>query len=78
MTARSQEVVVEVAGMTSDADEAAVAGALLELDGVIAATARRSEGQATVTADPTVATVEMLRGAVSAAGFVPGDVRFPE
>lgn len=78
MTARAQEVVVEVAGMTSAADEVAVSDALLGLRGVTGATASRSDGLATVTADPSVATAEVLRDAIAAAGFVPGDVRFPE
>jgi len=33
---------------------------------------------AIVTADPTVATPDLLRAAVVAAGFTPGEVRFPE
>lgn len=78
MTARSQEIVVEIAGMASAADEAAVADTLRGLHGVIRASASRAEGRATVTADPAVATPDVLRTAISAAGFVPGEIRFPE
>lgn len=78
MTARAQEIVIEIAGMAGAADERAVVVALLAVRGVSAATASRAEGLATVTADPTVATDEALAAAVTKAGFAAAEVRFPE
>jgi copper chaperone CopZ len=78
MTARSQEIIIEVAGMRSDTDVALLTSALRELAGVRAASASLAESLATVTADPTIASPELLRAAVVAAGFSPGEVRFPE
>lgn len=78
MTTRSQEIVIEIDGMTSAADEKAVGEALLATTGVTVATASRAERLATVTADPAVATPEKLRSVVFSAGFTPGEVRFPE
>jgi len=78
MTARSQEIVVDVFGMRSETDIAMLCAALRDLTGVSDATASLAESLATVTADPTIATTEMLRDAVIAAGFTPGDVRFSE
>jgi len=75
---RAQEIVIEVGGMTSAADETAVAAALRGVPGVIAASASRAESIAGVTADPSAATPERLRAAVIAAGFAAGEVRFPE
>lgn len=78
MSARSQEIVIEVEGMRSDADAATVREALRAVAGVSDAFASLPESLATITADPTVATPDMLRAAVAAAGFAPGDVFFPE
>lgn len=78
MNARSQEIVVEIAGMRSAADATSVGAALRGLPGVADASASLDESLATVTADPTIATPELLRAAVAAAGFTPGEVRFPE
>jgi len=78
MTARSQEIVIEIAGMRSEADVEAVCAALRGLAGVSEAFASFTESLATVTADPTVATRQVLSAAVLAAGFTPGEVRFPE
>lgn len=78
MTARSQEIVIEIVGMRSAADVELVCAALRGLAGVTDAHASLSESLATVTADPTVATPDALRAAIVAAGFTPGDVRFPE
>ena len=78
MTARSQEIVIEIAGMRSAADVELVCAALRGLAGVSQAFASFTESLATVTADPTVATREVLSSAVVAAGFTPGEVHFPE
>ena len=78
MTARSQEIVVEIAGMRSEADATTVGAALRGVAGVATATASVSESLAVVTADPTIATPEVLKAAVAAAGFAPGEVSFPE
>ena len=78
MTARSQEIVIDIAGMRSAADVELVCAALRGLAGVTDARASLSESLATITADPTVATPDTLRAAITAAGFTPGDVRFPE
>ena len=78
MTARSQEIVIEIAGMRSEADVELVCAVLRKLAGVTDALASLRESLATVTADPSVATPDMLRTAIAAAGFAPGDVRFPE
>ena len=78
MTARSQEIVIEIAGMRSEAHVELVCTALRRLAGVSDAVASLIESIATVTADPTIATPDMLRMAISSAGFSPGDVRFPE
>lgn len=78
MTARSQEIVIEIAGMRTDADAASVRAALRGVPGVADASASLSESAAVVTADPTIATPETLCAAIAAAGFTPGDVRFPE
>jgi len=78
MTARSQEIVIEIAGMRSAADVEIVCAALRGLAGVSQVFASSSESLATVTADPAVATPDELRAAVASAGFIPGDVRFPE
>ena len=78
MAARSQEIIIEVAGMRSDTDVAMLSSALCDLAGVSAASASVAESLAIVTADPTVATPDLLRAAVVAAGFTPGEVRFPE
>lgn len=78
MTARSQEIIIEVVGMSSDADVAMLSATLRDLAGVSAASASIAESSAIVTADPTVATPDLLRGAVVAAGFTPGELRFPE
>ena len=75
---REQEIVIEVGGMTCGHCEERVAAALRRVPGVIAATASRSEGHAVVTADPTIATEDLLKNAVTDAGYEPGDVRFPE
>jgi len=78
MTARSQEIVIEIAGMRSETDVELVCAELRRLAGVSEAFASFTESLATVTADPTVATREVLSAAVLAAGFTPGEVRFPE
>jgi copper chaperone CopZ len=78
MAARSQEVTIDIAGMESENDVAILSAALLGLRGVSAASASLAESSATVTADTTVATPELLRAAVVAAGFTPREVRFPE
>ncbi|HEY7994155.1 MAG: cation transporter [Candidatus Eremiobacterales bacterium] len=78
MTARSQEIVIEIAGMRSAADVEIVSASLRGVAGVSDALASLTESVATVTADPTVATPAVLRAAVAAAGFTPGEVRFPE
>lgn len=78
MTARSQEIIIEVDGMRSDADVAMLSAALHDLAGVSAASASLAESLATVTADPTVATPDLLLAAVVAAGFTPRELRFPE
>jgi len=78
MTARAQEIVIEIAGMRSEADVDRVCAELRSLAGVSEASASFAESLATVTADPTVATREGLSAAVVAAGFTPGEVRFPE
>ena len=78
MTARSQEIVIEIAGMRSEADVEIVRAALRGVAGVGDATASLDESSAIVTADPTVATPDILRAAIAAAGFTPGDLRFPE
>ena len=78
MTARTQEIVIEIAGMRSDADVEKVCASLHGVAGVIAAFASSTESLATVTADPSVATPDVLRTAIASAGFTPGDVRFPE
>lgn len=75
---RAQEIIIDIDGMTCAACERHVAEALMVLDGVSAATASHSEGQAVVTADPLVATPEILREAVREAGYEPKDVHFPE
>ncbi|HET9343312.1 MAG TPA: heavy metal-associated domain-containing protein [Candidatus Eremiobacteraceae bacterium] len=78
MTARSQDIVIEIADMRSAVDVEMVRAALCGIAGVTDAIASLGESLATVTADPTVATPDMLRAAIAAAGFTPGDVRFPE
>lgn len=78
MTARSQEIVIDIAGMRSEADVERVCAALRGVAGVADVFASLSESVATITADPTVATPDRLCAAVAAAGFAPGDVRFPE
>jgi Cu+-exporting ATPase len=75
---RSQEIVIDVKGMTSAACERRVSDALSAVPGVAAARASRAEGQAVVTADPMKATPEKLRAAVEDAGYEPGEMRFPE
>jgi Cu+-exporting ATPase len=75
---RRQEIVIEVGGMTGPDCERRVAEALSAVPGVAAASASRHEGQATVTADPSVATPQKLIEAVAAAGYQAGEVRFPE
>ena len=78
MAARSQEIIIEVAGMRSETDAAILCAALRDLAGVSAASASLAESSATVTADPTTATPDLLRAAIVAAGFAPGELRFPE
>ncbi len=78
MTTRAQEVVIEVNGMTCEKCERHVADALLAVPGVVSARASRSEGQAVVTADISVATPVKLREAVAQAGYEARDLRFPE
>ena len=75
---RAQEIIIEVGGMTCGHCEERVAAALRNVAGVTSAVASRSEGQAVVTADPSVAREDLLKKAVSDAGYEPGDVRFPE
>jgi copper chaperone CopZ len=75
---RSQEIVIDVNGMTSAACERLVSDALGAVPGVKAARASCVERQAVVTADPVQATPEKLRAAVKDAGYEPGEMRFPE
>jgi len=78
MTVRSQEIIIEVAGMRSETDAATLSAALRGLAGVSGASASLTESLANVTADPTIATPDLLRAAVAAAGFTPGELHFPE
>jgi len=78
MTARSQEIIIEVVGMQSESDAATLSAALRGVAGVSGASASLAESLANVTADPTIATPDILSSAVVAAGFTPGEVRFPE
>lgn len=64
--------------MTCSHCEARVAAALRRVPGVTDAVASRSEGHAVITADPSIATEDLLKKAVTDAGYEAGDVRFPE
>jgi copper chaperone CopZ len=75
---RLQEIIIEVDGMTGAESERAVADRLSALPGVRAVEVSHPEGHAVVTADLALATPERLRSAVAEAGFVPGEVVFPE
>jgi copper chaperone CopZ len=75
---RSQEIVVEIAGMKAADCEPLVAAALMAVPGVHAVRVERDQGRAVVTGDPSVAVPELLRAAVAGAHFEPGDVWLPE
>jgi len=72
---RAQEFIVEVEGMTCAHCERRVTQALLAVPGVSAARASHAERRAFITADPTSATDERLRAAITAAGYSPGEIQ---
>jgi copper chaperone CopZ len=73
--ARAQELIIDVEGMTCERCERHVIEALLAVPGVRSARASRTERRALITADPTSATDERLRDAITAAGYSPGDIQ---
>jgi copper chaperone CopZ len=75
---RRQELIIDVKGMTCAHCEKHVAEALAAVPGVATATASKAEQHAVITADATLATEALLRAAVVAAGYEPGEIHYPE
>jgi copper chaperone CopZ len=76
--ARAQEIVIEIEDLAGDDAERRVAAALRAVPGVASVEVSAGERLAVVTADPSIATPERLRSAISEAGYTAGDVHFPE
>jgi len=76
--ARAQEIVIEIDDLAAGEAERRVAAALRAVPGVVSVEVSASERCAVVTADPSTATPDRLRAAISEAGQTAGEVRFPE
>jgi copper chaperone CopZ len=74
---RLQEIVIEVSGMSADA-ESTVAAALRAVPGVRSVVVEANERRAVVTGDPDIAIPDALCAAIRSAGCAPGDVWFAE
>lgn len=75
---RLQEIVVEVRGLNSGADEQALANALAAVPGVHDVRVESNNERVVVTGDPLVAVPELLRATIVGANFKPGEIWFAE
>jgi copper chaperone CopZ len=76
--ARAQEIIIEIDDLAAGEAERRVAEALRAVPGVASVEVSAGERRAVVTADPSIATPERLRSAISEAGQTAGDIHFPE